>query len=230
LHQVNAHFKLLTEKLTKRGCDRLVIEMTGQPGLIEKLKASHESSSRIFTTLSLKPLQEDENNAVIESGLIAANEINPLSTLISSDALNLIDQLSEGYPHFLQEFAYKAFEADNDWQISDVDVKEGAFGPNGALDQLGHKYFNDIYFVQIGSDEYRRVLQSMARYSDDWVDRNKIRAGINIKDTTLNNALQALKNRGIILSNPAIKGEFRLPTKSFAAWIKAFYMFGNKPL
>jgi hypothetical protein len=53
--------KLLTEKLTKRGCDRLVIGMTGQPGLIEKLKASHESSSRIFTTLSLKPLQEDEN-------------------------------------------------------------------------------------------------------------------------------------------------------------------------
>jgi hypothetical protein len=220
--------KLLTEKLTKRGCDRLVIGMTGQPGLIEKLKASHESSSRIFTTLSLKPLQEDENNAVIESGLLEANKINPLSTKISTEALNLIAQLSEGYPHFLQEFAYKAFEADKDGQISDVDVKEGAFGPNGALNQLGHKYFNNIYFVQIGSDEYRRVLQSMARYSDEWVDRNKIRAGINIKDTTLNNALLALKSRGIILSNPAVKGEFRLPTKSFAAWIKAFYMFGNE--
>jgi len=67
----------------------------------------------------------------------------------------------------------------------------------------------------------------MARYSDDWVDRNKIKTGINIKDTTLNNALQALKTRGIILSNPATKGEFRLPTKSFAAWIKAFYMFDD---
>jgi hypothetical protein len=38
--------KLLTEKLTKKGCDQVVIGMTGQPGLIEKLKESHESSSR----------------------------------------------------------------------------------------------------------------------------------------------------------------------------------------
>ncbi len=217
--------KLLTEKLTKRGCDRLVIGMTGQPGLIEKLKASHESSSRIFTTLSLKPLHEDENKAVVESGLNAANQINPDLTSITPEALKMIAQLSEGYPHFLQEFAYKAFEADNDWVISELDVRDGAFGQNGAMNQLGHKYFNDLYFVQIGSDEYRRVLQAMAHYSDDWVDRDKIRAGITIKDTTLNNALQALKNRGIIIPNPTVKGEFRLPTKSFAAWIKAFFMF-----
>ena len=219
--------KLLTEKLTKRGCDRLVIGMTGQPGLIDKLKASHESSSRIFTTLLLKPLTLDENIAVIKSGLSNANDINEYPTKINHEALSLIAQLSEGYPHFLQEFAYKAFEADNDWMINELDVKQGAYGTNGALSQLGHKYFNDIYFVQIGSDDYRRVLQSMARYSDEWVDRSKIKEGIEIKDTTLNNAIIALKNKSIIIPNVAVKGEFRLPTKSFAAWIKAFSIFDD---
>lgn len=221
--------KLLTEKLTKKTCDQVIIGMTGQPGLIEKLKASHESSSRIFTTLSLKPLSEKESNAVINSGIIEANNINKNKTKITKEASQLIAQLSEGYPHFLQEFAYKAFEADDDDVIDETDVKKGAFGTHGALNQLGHKYFNELYFTQIGSDDYRKVLQAMSKFSDDWVDREKIKSEINIKDHTLNNAIQALKNRNIIMANPAQKGEFRLPTKSFAAWIKAFYVLNEEP-
>ncbi|MDO9153340.1 MAG: hypothetical protein Q7U47_06490, partial [Paludibacter sp.] len=214
---------------SKRGCDQVLIGMTGQPGLIAKLKASHESSSRIFSVLTLKPLSDEENKAVVMSGLKKANQINPQPTTIDDDALNLISKLSEGYPHFLQEFAYKAFENDMDNCISDNDVKDGAFGGNGALNQLGHKYFNELYFTQIGSDEYRRVLQAMARFSDSWVNRTKIKQEIDIKETTLNNALQALKSRNIIIPNPAQPGEFRLPTKSFAAWIKAFYMLDEEP-
>lgn len=221
--------KLLTEKLSKRGCDQVVIGMTGQPGLIAKLKASHESSSRIFSVLTLKPLSDSENKAVIMSGLKKANTVNTEQTVIDDDALELISLLSEGYPHFLQEFAFKAFENDTDNIICANDVKEGAFGLNGALNQLGHKFFNELYFTQIGSDEYRRVLQAMAQFSDSWVNRDKIKKEITIKDTTLNNALQALKTRNIILPNPSHQGEFRLPTKSFAAWIKAFYMLDEEP-
>jgi len=221
--------KLLTEKLSKRGCDQVLIGMTGQPGLIAKLKASHESSSRIFSVLTLKPLSDEENKAVVMSGLKKANQVNTQQTTIDDDALRLISQLSEGYPHFLQEFAYKAFEKDMDYRICADDVKDGAFGINGALNQLGHKYFNELYFTQIGSDEYRRVLQAMAQFSDSWVNRTKIKLEINIKDSTLNNALQALKNRNIIIPNPGQQGEFRLPTKSFAAWIKAFYMLDEEP-
>jgi len=221
--------KLLTEKLSKRGCDQVVIGMTGQPGLIAKLKASHESSSRIFSVLTLKPLSDDENKAVVLSGLKKANQVNTEQTTIDDDALELISQLSEGYPHFLQEFAFKSFEKDVDYRICTEDVKEGAFGPNGALNQLGHKYFNELYFTKIGSNEYKRVLQAMAQFSDSWVNREKIKNEITIKDTTLNNALQALKTRNIIISNPGQQGEFRLPTKSFAAWIKAFYMLDEEP-
>lgn len=217
--------KLLTEKLTKKACDNVLIGMTGQPGLIAKLKASHESSSRIFTTLSLKPLSAEEMDAVVWNGLIAANRINEKQTEINADALAAIRELSEGYPHFLQEFAYKAFETDADGLITEEDVKSGALGSHGAMNQLGYKYFNEIYFSQIGSEDYRQVLHSMARFSDEWINREKIRKGFSFKESTLNNALIALKNRGIILSNPAIKGEFRLPTKSFAAWLKAMYTY-----
>ena len=163
------------------------------------------------------------------SGLEEANKVNKEHTSIDEDALNLLSQLSEGYPHFLQEFAFKAFEHDLNNRICVEDVKNGAFGQFGALKQLGTKYFNELYFTQIGSDEYRRVLQAMARFSDSWVNREMIKKEISIKDTTLNNALQALKTRNIIVPNPAQSGEFRLPTKSFAAWIKAFYMLKEEP-
>ena len=69
----------------------------------------------------------------------------------------------------------------------------------------------------------------MAQFSDSWVNREIIKNEISIRDTTLNNALQALKTRNIIISNPGQQGEFRLPTKSFAAWIKAFYMLDEEP-
>jgi|TARA_Y100000310_G_scaffold31186_1_gene29605 Cdc6-like AAA superfamily ATPase len=221
--------KLLTEKLSKRESNQVVVGMTGQPGLIAKLKTSHESSSRIFTIFALKPLTTTENKAVIQSGLAIANRINKEQTTIDPDAMELISQLSEGYPHFLQEFAFKAFEIDTDNNICSEDVKEAAFGNIGALHQLGHKYFNDLYFTQIGSDDYRRVLQAMSRFSDEWVNRTMIKSEISIKDTILNNALQALKTRNIIIPNPGQQGEFRLPTKSFAAWIKAFYMLDEEP-
>ena len=52
--------KLLTEELSKRRCERLCIGLAGLPHLIDVLKESHESSPRIFRTLSLKPLDDAE--------------------------------------------------------------------------------------------------------------------------------------------------------------------------
>lgn len=69
----------------------------------------------------------------------------------------------------------------------------------------------------------------MAKFSDSYVNREKMKNEISIKDTILNNALQALKTRNIIIPNPGHQGEFRLPTKSFAAWIKAYYMLEEVP-
>jgi hypothetical protein len=213
--------KLFTEKLTKKGCNKVLLALTGQPGLVAKLKASHESSPRIFTIFDLKPLTHFDNLEVVRGGLKIANSINKITTEINEDALELISNLSEGYPHFLQEFSFKAFEADTDDLITSIDVKQGAFGNDGALNQLGHKFFNEMYFNQIASNDYRNVLVAMAKYSDGWVNRLMIKAEIDIKETTLNNALQALKSRSIIIPNPAQSGEFKLPTKSFAAWINA---------
>jgi hypothetical protein len=60
----------------------------------------------------------------------------------------------------------------------------------------------------------------MADRMDGWAGRQEIIEKSGVKERIVDNALHALKERKIILANPRARGEYRLPTKSFAAWIK----------
>jgi hypothetical protein len=97
--------KLLTERLSRRKCEKICLGLSGLPDLIPKLKESHESAPRIFRVLTLKPLEVSERESVIERGLADAEIKNGFRVNIATDARRLIANLSEGYPHFLQEFA-----------------------------------------------------------------------------------------------------------------------------
>jgi DNA-binding transcriptional ArsR family regulator len=213
--------KTFTERLTRRGCERVLVGLGGLPALIAKLSASHESSPRIFSVLGLKPLEHDERMEVVQKGLEVAEKRNQFKIGISDDALELIARLSEGYPHFVQQFAYSAFDANKDNVIDVGDVLDGTYGENGAIAQLGSKYFNQMYFGRISSDEYRKVLDAMSDHSDNWVARKVLQKESGVSQSTIANALTALKNREIIIADPSRQGYYRLPTKSFAAWISA---------
>jgi hypothetical protein len=215
--------KVFTERLTKRGCNRVCLGLAGLPTLLRHLRESHESSTRIFEVYTLEPLLRDERFKVLDSGLSEARETNGYEITITDEAKGLISTLSEGYPHFLQQFAFSAFNTDSDNSIDQDDVFRGALDDEtGALYQLGLKYFHELYFDQIGADEYRDVLRAMAENFDAWITKAELRKKIKIKETTLNNAITALKRKHIILAKPGVAGTYKLPTRSFAAWIKAF--------
>jgi hypothetical protein len=214
--------KVFTERLTKRGCSRVAIGLAGLPVLIHKLQRSHESSPRIFQVLTLGPLLPSERIEVIQKGLDEAKAKNGFEIHIIDEAKGMIAAFSEGYPQFIQQFAHSAFDADQDNMIDVQDFFEGAFKENGAFQQLGVKYFHDLYFDQIGSDEYREVLRAMSDKLDSWVSKEEIRKAANIKESTLTNAIAALKKRNIIIAKEGRSGSYRLPSKSFAVWIKGY--------
>jgi hypothetical protein len=215
--------KLLTERLMKRGCRNVCLGLAGLSTLLGNLRQSHESSIRIFEIHTLEPLLPDERIRVIDSGLKEAKEENGFEVTITEEAKNAISELSEGYPHFLQQFCYSAFNHDTDNEIDIKDVNASALHPEkGAIQQLGLKYFHELYFDQISSDEYRDVLRAMSEKLDGWVKKSEIRKTVNIKESTLTNAIAALKKRHIILLKPGVAATYRLPTRSFAVWIRAF--------
>lgn len=125
-------------------------------------------------------------------------------------------------PALIKQFAYCAFDYDADNNIDEADAVSGAFNENGAFQQLGSKYFDQQYFEQIRSDQYRKVLQAMSERYDAWVTKKTLRKETELKDSTLSNAINALTRRGIIISRKGVKGQYRLPTKALAAWIRGY--------
>jgi len=222
---LGALLKGFTERLARTSPNTICLGVAGVSSVLDSLRESHESSLRLFTSFHLRPLSPDESIEVVRKGLREAGERSGISVSITPEAEHYISSYSEGYPHFIQQFAYCAFEADVDNVIDKDDVTKGAWGEHGAFEQLGTKYFQGLYFNRVGSDDYRQVLRYMSGKLDGWVSKEEIRGHSNLKQTTLNNAIKALLDRHIILPQPGTRGMYRLPTKSFAAWIRAYTTF-----
>jgi len=213
--------KMLTEELSRRSCERVCIGLAGLPQVIDVLQASHPSSLRIFKTMELMPLEDLEREQVLEIGMQQASERNGFAIKIKPSAKRLIANLSEGYPHFLQEFAYCALEQDEDNEIDDNDVLGSLFREHGSFDQLGRRYFAQYYQLP-GSDDYRKILDVMSDHNNEWVSRAQILKESGLKASTIDNGLRFLKNNeNIIIPHTSKAGLYRLPTRSFAVWVKA---------
>jgi len=219
--------KAFTERLTKRGAHNVGLGIVGISSVIKKMRKSHESSIRIFTPVQLSPLEQDERNQVITLGLDEAEMKNGFRTLIDDEALNLISLLSEGYPHFIQQYSFSTFDHDTDNHINYIDVADALTKKNGALDQLGMKFFENMYTEEICSDDYRTVLQVIAAHSPNYVSRKTIIEESELKRHTVDNALTALKKRGSVVRRSGQKGQYKLPSHSFATWIQAFKIANN---
>jgi len=215
-------FKAIIELLQQHGCSNVMFVVVGLPEITDKLLLSHESSLRIFNQVKVKELNPVDRKRVVELGLDEANKKNEEETSITEDAKNHISTLSEGYPHFIQQFSYSAFDFNTDGEISADDVLSGAFNRGGAIDSIGTRYYAADYHSKIKSDEYREVLSIMAESMNAWIKKNEIQDKFPGSNQTLTSALAALTKRKIILKNPSVKGEYRLQQKGFAIWIKLF--------
>jgi AAA ATPase domain len=217
---LGSFLKLLLERVQRHGAENFMVGIAGLPDARSVLSQSHPSSLRLFDETSLGCLTPTDVNWVIDRALKVANEVNPSPTVIADAAREMFVGFSEGYPHFIQQFGYCAFDADTDGNIDLGDVAMGAFGPNGAIRLIGDRYYRDDFYIKIQKDSYRQVLRIMADKLDSWVTREEIKARFNGKESVLNNALQALRDRHIILSKEGVRGVYRLQHKGFALWIK----------
>jgi hypothetical protein len=159
---------------------------------------------------------------VIDSALAEANNENAEKTSIDDLGRGMLIGLSEGYPHFIQQFGYSAFTRDTDCVIDRNDVQLGAFGPHGAMEKIGDRYYRDDFYNKIQKNSYRQVLRIMAGSDNRWVSKDDIRAKFRGQTSTLDNAIHALRERKIILSKEGERGMYRLQHRGFAYWIKLY--------
>lgn len=221
---LGSFFKLLMERLQRRSCNRVMVALAGLQELRNVLMTSHPSSIRLFDEVVLDRLTNSEVSSVIDTCLEKAEKDNSIPTSINEEARSFLISLSEGYPHFIQQFGYSSFASDTDNLIDRDDVYKGAFGPRGAMELIGDRYYRDKFYNKIQKESYRQVLRIMADNLDDWVTKEDIRKNFKGKESILTNALKALRDRDIILSKEGERGVYRLQHKGFALWIKLYTM------
>lgn len=220
--ELGEFLKILLERVQKQDCNNICIGLAGLPEISNILLKSHPSSLRSFPATNLGRLSDDEVKKVIKICLDEANEKNDEKTSIEDDAVRSLVIYSEGFPHFIQQFGYSAFERDLDNKISKNDVMISAFGEGGALEMIGNAYYRNDYYNSIRKASYRQVLRIMADNLDGWVKKDFIKKEFKGKQNTLDNAIRALRQKNIILSKEGVTGEYRLQHKGFALWIKFF--------
>lgn len=220
--ELGALLKLLLERVQRHGCSKFMVGLAGLDNLRDVLHASHESSLRIFDEIKLGRLRNSEVEDAITICLKDANEQNTMKTTVDEGGTARLLSLSEGYPHFIQQLGYCAFEQDDDGVITEDDVMHGAVGTGGAIELIGDRYYREGFYHKIQEESYRRVLRIMAEELDGWVTKAEIRARFSGKTTTLDNAIHALRTRGIIQSKEGERGVYRLQHRAFAYWIKLF--------
>lgn len=218
--------KLLLERLQRRDCENVMVVLSGLPELRHVLIDSHESSIRLFEELELERLEPQDVRSAIEQGLKRAGELNERPFSMDETAIDFLVGLSEGFPHFVQQFCYSAFEAADGDHIEVGHVASGAVGERGAVERIGNRYYRDDFYRKIQKESYRQVLRIMAEHLDEWVTKDQIRKDFTGKASTLDNAIYALRSRHIIVSKEGTRGVYRLLNKAFAYWIK---LYATKP-
>ncbi len=199
-----------------------MVALAGLPEVRDVLYESHPSSLRLFDEYPLERLSDKGVRQVVQRCLADANKGHPDGITIEPNGEHALVKLSEGYPHFIQQFGYSAFEMDEDGKIDENDVIIGAIGSGGALERIGDRYYRDDFYRKIQKDSYRQVLRIMAGEWDQWTTKAKIRSSFKGKDSTLDNAIHALRTRRIILSKEGARGVYRLQDRGFALWIKLY--------
>ena len=212
--------KLFLEKLQRRNCNRFMVGIAGLPNIKQILLNSHPSSLRLFEDIIVDQLTGKEVERVIDKCLNEAEKLNGIKTEITPTAKRVLVNLAEGYPHFIQQFGFCAFSRDQDNILDENDCLDGALKPRGALDLIGERYYRDNFYNKIQKENYRQVLRIMAENPNEWVTKAYIKGKYKGKESVLNSAIKALRDRHIILPREGQKGVYRLQHRGFALWIK----------
>lgn len=211
--------KRIIGRLPKEGCQHVGFGIAGQTRLLERLRIGHKSSLRSFWICHLRPLTESECRRVVRAGISAANKDGERMTMDTSAEDWIVDN-SEGYPHFLQQYCYAAFDANADDHIDLRDAWNGAFGEHGAIAQLGASYFEGMYLSDEVSDTERQVLSTLAENDSAFTSLSEIVADCSDNEETVKRALSRLLDREIIQHDPIKMETYRIILRSFASWIR----------
>ena len=156
------------------------------PGLAGESKSYAE---RLLSFPSIGALSEQEANQAMQEPAQQAGAV------FSSDALREIFRLTKGYPYFLQEWGYRAWNVAQSVTISLQDVQQAT---TTVIERLDEDFFR-VRFDRLTPSE-KNFLRAMAALGPEAHRTGEVAAVLRVKVTTLSPVRDKLIKKGMIYS------------------------------
>jgi len=201
-------FKVVSEGWAADGYRQIMFLATGLPRIATEISQDDPSASRIFSYVELKRMTEDESMAILHRCLADTQKT------LADAAGKRIAQWSGGFPYFLHQLAYDAFEVDTNDTIDTDDATAGLF--TRSLVQFGRMFFAKMY-ESVEGKQKQKIVDELARGIN--VPQTAIGLARELKIKNIHQYLRSLEDAGIV---EKIKGGFRLSSELLAIYILLF--------
>lgn len=212
--------KHLLERAYSIGCPKIMVGLAGGLQLVDFLGKSHPSAPRLFNQIRVEPLMVEAVSRIIDKAIDEANTHNIRKVSITEKAKDLLITLSESRPYFVQQFGYSVFSANVDATIDENDVRNGIFGPYGALSMIGNSYFLEDY--EKLADNERSILNTLAQNPTGSSGIDEIKEKFSIEIDDLEKVISELLRNEVIISAPENNHKYKIKSVGFSYWIKLF--------
>jgi hypothetical protein len=215
---VSTFLKIATEMLAARGLENVMLLLVGMIGVKEQLRSEHPSVPRVFETIPVRVLEDDESSEIIY------NALSKTKTSITESASDTIVGLAQGFPHPIQLIGSVAFDVDNDDVIDDDDLVEAI--RIVVTEKLKEEF--DAEYVAAGSGRNRDIIRAMAGYQSDNVPLAAICDALKVTQPQTSSSINQLMTRNIIVRPD--RGVYRFRDLLFGIYVGSLDIFGNKPI
>lgn len=187
---------------------KAMLVVTGLPTLFPILEKLHEAIVRFFEPQMLFPFsQKETKNAIIEP-------VRKYNVKWRDKAVQMIYNLSEGNPYYIQLLSYYTFEHRKDSNIDTDSVKDGV---RETLEHLAATKFLNMYAST--SDAEKKVLYALSELGDDSSFTKIVEKSseIGVLEGTSKKLIRRLYDKNLIEKS---NSKYRLCSKLFRQWIE----------
>ncbi len=186
---VPTFFKTVTEMMTKRELESVILLPVGISTVEETLKQGHQSVPRIFKKIKLMPLDSMESLGVIDRAL------NDSHVSIEATVAAEIARLARGIPNQIHLLGSAAFDATEEAKINEESLIAGI---NVVIaDQ--RDYLEKLWDLT-GEGTKRSIAIAMSEYPEENVPLRFIEEKLPFPSATLTSFITTLKKLGIVVS------------------------------
>jgi hypothetical protein len=178
----------------------LILVGAGLPSLLGLTGRARSYAERLFSFPKIGALPAHEARRAIKDPVVAAG------VGIEDDALNKIFEVTQGYPYFLQEWGFHAWNIATSSPITLTDVERAT---TRAISQLDQGFFR-VRFDRLTPAE-KRYLRAMAELGPGPQRTGDIATTLQIRATSVGPTRGILINKGMIYSPEHGRLAFTVP-------------------